>query len=338
MNRPVVAVTTAVATLAVAAICLTVVLHPDPAARSRHDLSSAGNFSSSRAPGTSSRCGHPTPPLGRYIGLASRSTIGYSLRSFTRMTRTRPSITTIYLQFGKPFPEAAACEVTKAGALPLLQIDPNGVSVTSISTRRWNRYLATFGAAVRAFGEPVALSFGHEANGNWYSWGCQQTPPSAFVSAWRRLHDAVADAGATHVIWVWTMNIPYDGSCPLRPLWPGSKYVTWAGLDAYLDKAGATFQSDFVSAITRLRTLTRKPVLLAEVGVTGGQQQPSLIRGLFAGAARYPGLVGIVYFDGKTSRGDYMPQDYPPSRRAFSQAARAFETTTRAAACAAGGC
>ena len=50
---------------------------------------------------------------------------------------------------------------------------------------------------MRAFGEPVALSFGHEMNGDWYPWGTKQTTAASFVAAWRHIYDLFAKAGAT---------------------------------------------------------------------------------------------------------------------------------------------
>jgi beta-mannanase len=55
---------------------------------------------------------------------------------------------------------------------------------------------------VRTLNLPIAVSFGHEMNGNWYPWGTAHTTAAQFVAAWRHIHDLFARVGATNVIWV----------------------------------------------------------------------------------------------------------------------------------------
>ena len=67
----------------------------------------------------------------------------------------------------RPFAVAAA----RHHAVPLVQIDPTGIRLRAIAAGRYDAYLRSYAAAVRAYGGRVVLSFGHEMNGNWYSWG-----------------------------------------------------------------------------------------------------------------------------------------------------------------------
>ena len=62
-----------------------------------------------------------------------------------------------------------------------------GVSLAAIASGRYDAYLRSYAAAVKAFGSQVILSFGHEMNGYWYSWGYRHTSPAAFVAAWRHI-------------------------------------------------------------------------------------------------------------------------------------------------------
>ena len=50
------------------------------------------------------------------------------------------------------------------------------VSIAAIASGQYDGYLSAYAEAVRAYRRPVILSFGHEMNGNWYSWGYQNTP------------------------------------------------------------------------------------------------------------------------------------------------------------------
>ena len=68
-----------------------------------------------------------------------------------------------------------------------MQIDPTGVSLTAIASGHYDAYLRSYASAVKAFGRQVILSFGHEMNGSWYSWGYRHTSPAVFVAAWRHI-------------------------------------------------------------------------------------------------------------------------------------------------------
>ena len=53
----------------------------------------------------------------------------------------------------------------------------------------------------------MILSFGHEMNGHWYTWGDHHTSPRVFVSVWRHIVRIFHASGAKNVTWLWTVNI-----------------------------------------------------------------------------------------------------------------------------------
>ena len=59
---------------------------------------------------------------------------------------------------------------------------------------------------MRAYRRPVILSFGHEMNGYWYTWGNTHTSPADFVDAWRHIVTLFRAEGAENVTWLWTIN------------------------------------------------------------------------------------------------------------------------------------
>ena len=52
----------------------------------------------------------------------------------------------------------------------------------------------------------MILSFGHEMNGNWYSWGNTNSTPAQFIAAWRHVVTVFRAVGATNVKWLWAVN------------------------------------------------------------------------------------------------------------------------------------
>ena len=86
-----------------------------------------------------------------------------------------------------PFPTGFAKTVANHGAVPLVQMDPDGINIAHIASGRYDGYLSYYAEAVRAYSHPVILSFGHEMNGNWSDWGYRHTSPAAFVAAWQHI-------------------------------------------------------------------------------------------------------------------------------------------------------
>jgi hypothetical protein len=199
-----------------------------------------------------------------------------------------------YEPFKTSFAEAAA----KGGAVPLVQIDPTGVSIAAIASGKYDTYLTTYAEAVRAYRQPVVLGFGHEMNGYWYSWGYQNTPAAVFVAAWRHIVDLFRARGARNVTWLWTINVIHKRARVPSPgpWWPGSSYVNWVGIDGYYYNPSNTFATLFGPTIAAVRALTKAPILIAETAISPAANQQAKITDLFGGIRLY-GLLGFVWFD-----------------------------------------
>jgi hypothetical protein len=211
-----------------------------------------------------------------------------------------------YSGWFESFPASFAKTAAEQGAAPLVQMDPKGVSVAAIASGRYDGYLSAYAEAVRAYHDPVIISFGHEMNGDWYSWGYKKTSPAVFVAAWRHIVDIFRALGAQNVTWLWTVNVIDDtqhGKIPSPvPWWPGTSYVTWVGIDGYYLKPSWQFAPLFGPTISAVRTLTTDPILIAETGAVPAAGQPSKISDLFAGIHSY-GLLGFVWFNSTNSVG-----------------------------------
>lgn len=248
---------------------------------------------------------------GSYLGVyADQVPASYAgLTSFTRATGVRPNLVLYYSGWLEPFKARFASVATRHGAVPLVQIDPTGVSVAAIASGQYDTYLISYAKAVRSFHRPVILSFGHEMNGHWYSWGNRHTPPSVFVAAWRHIVDVFRTTRAGNVTWLWTVNVitrasPHHWKTPdPAAWWPGASYVTWVGIDGYYHKPAARFSQLFGPTIVAVREFAKAPILIAETGAAPAVGQSAKIADLFAGIRSY-GLLGFVWFDSVAFR-DY---------------------------------
>jgi hypothetical protein len=270
----------------------------------------------------------PTTPqsyLGVYTPGSPASYDGVT--AFANATGSRPDLVMYYSGWFVPFPAAFAATAAGNGAVPLVQMDPDNISVAKIAAGRYDGYLSAYAEAVRAYRHPVIISFGHEMNGNWSTWGYQNTSPKVFVAAWRHIVTLFRNLGASDVTWLWTVNIIDDtqqGKIPApAPWWPGSSYVTWVGIDGYYLKPNWQFAPLFGPTIASVRALTQDPILIAETGTTPAAGQVAKIADVFAGVRLY-GLLGFVYFDATNSRGEDFSISSPAAVTAFGKGAGTF--------------
>jgi len=242
---------------------------------------------------------------------------------FTAASGLRPNLDVYYSGWYQPFQVAFATAAAQHGAVALVQIDPDGIDLAAIAAGAHDGYLRTYASAVRSYGRQVILSFGHEMNASWYSWGFAQTSPATFVAAWRHIVTLFGAAGARNVTWLWTVNVTGSSlAAPIAPWWPGGSYVTWIGLDGYFFRSSQTFRTLFGPTIAAVRALTSDPVLIAETGATPAAGKPAKIASLFAGVHSY-GLLGFVWFDADTQQ-DWRVSHDPAAIAALRTGAAAY--------------
>jgi hypothetical protein len=243
----------------------------------------------------------PTAPQS-YLGVfADGVPASYAgVTSFGQATGVTPDVVTYYSGWYEPFNVRLARAAASHGAAPLVQMDPNGVKLAAIASGQYDAYLSSYAEAVRAYHDPVILSFGHEMNGTWYSWGYRKASPVQFVAAWRHIVTVFRALGAGNVTWLWTVNVINDTQAGKIPSpaawWPGKSYVNWVGIDGYYLKRSWEFVSLFGPTITDVREITSDPILIAETGAVSAADQSAKIADLFAGIHTY-GLLGFVWFD-----------------------------------------
>ena len=267
----------------------------------------------------------PHSYLGVYTSGLPKSYAG--VPAFTAATGAKPDVVMFYSGWYVPFPVQFANTVAANGAVPLVQMDPDRINIAAIASGHYDGNLSAFAEAVRSYRDPVILSFGHEMNGTWYSWGYQHTSPAAFVAAWQHIVKLFRALGATNVTWLWTVNIiddTQDGRIPSpAQWWPGSKYVNWVGIDGYYLKPSWEFAPLFGPTIAAVRAVTADPILIAETGAVPAAGQPAKIANLFAGINAY-GLLGFVWFDNTNSVNQDFSISSAAALAAFGKGARAY--------------
>jgi hypothetical protein len=230
------------------------------------------------------------------------------IAGFALAAGRQPNLAGYYSGWAEPFASSFAQRVSRHGIIPYVQIDPTYASVSAIAAGAYDLYLRAYADSVRDFGHAVVIGFGHEMNGNWYSWGYGHVAPSTFVAAWQHIVTIFRSEGADNVTWLWTVNQDRPGTGPVAQWWPGARYVTWVGIDGYYIRPSDTFAEVFGRTISQVRAFTHKPVLLSETGVGPGAGQFAKISNLFDGI-RQTSALGLVWFDENQQGGPYR-QDW----------------------------
>jgi mannan endo-1,4-beta-mannosidase len=230
------------------------------------------------------------------------------------MQGTAPRIVLYFSSWGQPFETAFAAAAYDHSALPLVQIQPSGISLAGIAAGDFDGYLRSYAQEVRAYGRPVIIGFAHEMNGPWYSWGYGKVAASTWVAAWRHVVTVFRQQQADNVTWLWTANITAPGIPSPRAWWPGAAYVTWIGIDGYYFSPDDSFGGVFGPTIADVRSFTGQPILIAETGIAPSavpQDMPGLIDGI-----RQDRLLGLVWFDSGGSH-DWRLEGHPAALAAF---------------------
>ena len=262
------------------------------------------------------------PATGKYFGI---ETVGAPdslapVENFAANIGRKPNLIGQYVAWGKPLDTLAVTNAWSYGALYYMAWEPFGVSVQSIAAGHSDRYITRVATAIRALNLPVAISFGHEMNGNWYPWGTSQATPAQFVAAWRHIHDLFARAGAANVIWVWNPNIinPVP-QVQLRAYWPGRAYVSWVGLTGYFATTGPhTFATLYQPTMAEIRRFTGKPFIIAETAIETGPAAAACAKQLVDAVTQHPGLLGFVWFDYNKQGVDWRIESRPVVRAAIA--------------------
>jgi glycosyl hydrolase family 26 len=148
------------------------------------------------------------------------------------LIRQRLRITSTFVAWDEPFPNAGHRLDRAAGRTPLIAWDGRR-DLAAISSGRWDALLGRRADTCRAFGEPLYLRWAPEFNGSWnpcYGRGRD------FAAAWRHIVTLFRSAGATNVRWVWcpiALEERHRAPEDWRAYYPGDRFVDWVGMDGY---------------------------------------------------------------------------------------------------------
>lgn len=266
------------------------------------------------------------------------------LETFEHAVNKPVSIVMWYQGWGVPdssryFQPAWMNNVRNHGSIPMVTWEPwnytQGVnqpqySLQNIINGQFDAYITQWALASKAWGHPYFLRFAEEMNGNWFPWSEQVNgnKPGQYVLAWQHVHNIFTELGVTNVTWVWSPNIEYNGSTPLRQLYPGSSYVDWIGMDGYnwstIDgHQWQTFSQVFQPTYLDVLSMNlNKPLMIAETASAGsGASKAAWITDAFSVQIPqvFPAIKAVIWFD-ENKETDWRIESSPASLQAFIKA------------------
>ena len=261
-------------------------------------------------------------PTRKYLGLeidGSPDSITPA-KQFTSWVGTKPNLLGQYVAWGTSFDSQAASNAWSYGAMDFVVWEPWNTPMSKIAAGASDAYITQFATAVRTLNVPIAISFGHEFNGNWYPWGTTGTTAADFVAAWKHVHDLFAAAGATNVIWIWDPNDIFPvPDVSLKQFYPGDSYVDWLGVTGYWSQQGPnTYSTLYLPTLDEIRTFSQKPFIIAETGVEAGSNQAQSLSDLFATVDQHSDIIGFVWYD-YDKGGDWRIENRPALMAEFTE-------------------
>jgi hypothetical protein len=246
--------------------------------------------------------------------------------------------------FGQPAPwnQAFAEEPLKKtherGAIPMMDMDPDGVPLKEIVEGKKDSYFKTWATAVKNWGYPMFFRWTWEMNGTWFQWGKEVAAnPTLYKEAWWHLHDLVEEQGASNVTWVWCPNLTFTGSTSLSSLYPANesegkgKYVDWTCLDGYnhglnpeKPDSWKSFSTLYTSSYNEVLSLApNKPMMIGEMASTeyGGEKSAWITDAIGTQIPKnFPKIKAVLWFNKWDGAQDWPIETSAAAQTAFKNA------------------
>ena len=294
----------------------------------------------SRAAPAASRTGQETPPAGppasslapaRGVLLGASVQVGVpgpraertAVAAFERTIGRKLAINNLYVPWNQPMPAATARWDLARGTIPM--ISWAGTRTDQVVTGADDAWIRAEARQFKVLRAPVFLRWFAEMNlkGN----QAKAVSPTAFVAAWRRIHQIFRRVGAANVRWVWCPNSSGFAQGTTQAYYPGNAYVDWICADGYNwapDLPGVSWKSfqEIFAPFYRWGRATGKPMVIGEFGTVEGA--PGAKAAWFAQAARairtqFTQIRAVVYFESKHQNfGRYFDWRVTSSRSALS--------------------
>jgi hypothetical protein len=272
---------------------------------------------------------------------------GRALDDYAKRVGRMPAVVMWYQTWHQPWKHKlvvprAMRAVRSRGAVPMITWLPRldggrTAQLTDIAAGRYDAFLHRSAHEAARWGKRFLLRPFHEMNGRWEPWGLgvNGNDPARFIAAWRHVVRIFERAGAGNVRFVFSPNVISLASPSFTALYPGDRWVDWAGLDGYNfgGQHWRAFGRIFASSYKTLAGLTRRPLMVCETSsAESGGSKGRWIRQAFLHRVpeNFPRLRAVVWFDHQKER-DWRVNSSSASLRAYRAVAGSSVASARGA-------
>lgn len=259
-----------------------------------------------------------------------------ALDQYDRYAGARPKVNEFYTGWDSPFPLAFVRTIDSRRQTPFITwqgwSDSAGVNDARYSDSKivagdFDGYIRSWASGAKAWGGPLYVRWGCEANGSWNEWdpGVNGNTAASYIAAFRRVRSIFKEVGASNVTFLWTPMAAFTGSTPLQSIYPGDEYVDLVGIDGYnwgTTRSWSTWQSFdqlFDATLATVRQITSKPIWLTEVAsAEQGGDKAAWMKGMFAHIAKDPRISGFIWFN-TNKETDWRIESSAESQAAFKE-------------------
>ena len=195
----------------------------------------------------------------------------------------------------------------QAGTVPLVSLEPfveapstssPGQLLSDMESGKYDDELIHIGQVLLEHPQPIILRFAHEMDvPSQYPWYYKN--PADYTNLYRLVHRKLSAIAGEKLIWMWSPQ----GRQNANRYWPGNDVVDLIGLSIYASSAwNPSKQLESFATIYQqkewLGSLFKRPIIAAEVGVSGtSKQQEAWIKEAINAYSKLNGLRGLVYFN-----------------------------------------
>ncbi|HZS93299.1 MAG TPA: glycosyl hydrolase [Chloroflexota bacterium] len=298
-------------------------------------------------PYSSNAASLPIPQSGAYLGVSVAQDTSEELLDNLRQYQFDAGKNAALVMYWRDFAASGQVDVRvmdaiyAQGSVPVISWGPGcwsgcdpsvNYSLNAVASGSFDSYIRSFADSLRSYNQPVLLRFDAEMNN-----GCNGCDASAFVAAWRHIHDIFEQEGATNVEWVWCPDVDWDGQHPFAAYYPGSAYVDWLGLDGYNRPyiGYEWFSRIFSASLRELQAIDPSaPVMIGETAsseatadeAAAGKTKAAWIADAYGtGIPSFPRIKAVVWFNQDTSAQDgcscnWMIESSPAATQAYAVA------------------
>ncbi|MBI4651729.1 hypothetical protein HY745_10695 [Candidatus Desantisbacteria bacterium] len=121
---------------------------------------------------------------------------------------------------------------------PYLKNNKKKSILTDITNGIHDDLINDFAVSIKNYRHPVLLRWGHEMNGNWYSWSGTHNSrnPNLYIKAYQYIHNVFKKQNVNNVKFIFSVNhkdVPSNNWNKFENYYPGDNYVDILGIDMY---------------------------------------------------------------------------------------------------------